>query len=121
MGTLLEFAVAALYLVGAAFNASYTLRNSASFYSGFAGGAWLRPAGAFVCAVVVPNGRAFTIALIAFQLAVAVLILARGDLAMAGLITGAGFSLCAAAVSSPFGTAGNLALAGLQAWLAAVH
>ena len=121
MATILELAIAALYLVGAVFNATYTLRNSGSFYGSFAEGAWLGPARTLMRGIVIPNGRAFTIALIAFQLTIAALILARGDLVLVGLIAGAAFSVGAAAVSSPAGTVGNLALAAVQAALAAAH
>lgn len=121
MSVTLELAVAALYLIGASFNATYTLRNSDSFYGSFAEAALLPPAKALIRKIVMPNGRAFTIALIAFQLAVAVLIIARGDLARLGLIAGAGFSLAVASASSAGGMVGNLALAALQAGLAATQ
>jgi hypothetical protein len=121
MATILELAVAALYLAGAAFNATYTLRNPESFYGSFADGAWLGSARTLIRGVVIPNGQLLTIALVGLQVAVAALILAGGDAALVGLVMGATFSLGAAVVSGPAGTTANLALAALQAVLAAVH
>ena len=114
----LEIALGALYLVGAAFNAVYTIRHGDTFYGAFLKGAWHEPARRLLRAAVLPHARAFTGSLILFQLAVALMILTRGDLVRAGLIAGAVFAAAAAVVSSPAGTVGNLALAALQAALA---
>ena len=113
-----EIGVGVLYAVGAIFNTAYTLRNGDEFYGSFAEGAWFRPARWFVNEVVLPNATIFTVLLIVFQVAVAVLILSRGDLVAAALVGGATFSVLAALASSPGGTVGNLVLAVIQIALA---
>ena len=67
---------------------------------------------------MLPNATVFTVSLILFEIAVAVIILTRGELVRPALIAGAVFCVIAAVVSSPGGTAGNLALAAIQAALA---
>ena len=113
-----EWAVSAMFLVGALFNAVYTLRHGEEFYGGFAANAWLPAARALIPRVVVPHAKLFTVPLIAFQLLVAGLIIAGGDLAVVGLTLGAVFSLLAAAVSSNGGALGNVLLAFVMALLA---
>ena len=68
--------------------------------------------------IVLPEAVVFSAGVIVVQAAVAVAILSRGDLTTAGLVPGAMFAALAALAASPGGTAGNLALAGLQATLA---
>ena len=76
------------------------------------------PARWLVTNVVLSHTVLFTLALIIFQVAVAVMILNRGDLVREALIAGAIFSGFSALVSSPGGTVGTLALAAIQAALA---
>ena len=107
-----------LYAVGAVFNTVYTLGHAEKFYGAFADGAWLGPARRFLRNCVLPNATAFTVSLILFEASMAIMILLRGDFVHAALIAGAVFCVIAAVVSSPGGTAGNLALAALQLALA---
>jgi len=81
-------------------------------------GAWHEPARWFLRVVVVPNATAVTVALIVFEVAVAVLILAQGALTRPALVAGAVFAVLAAVLSSPGGTVGNLLLAGVLGTLA---
>lgn len=113
-----EIAVGLLFVVGAIFNAAYTRRHADEFYCGFAEGAWFAPGRRPVERVVLPNAAVFNAGVILLQAAVALAILSRGDLTTAGLVPGAMFAALAALAASPGGTAGNLALAGLQATLA---
>lgn len=113
-----EIAIGVIFGVGAVFNALYTLSHTDDFYGSFARGAWFGPGRRIVERVVLPNGRAFTVALITFQVIVAATILTRGDFVTVGLLAGAAFSVLAALVSSPGGALGNLVLAVLQGALA---
>lgn len=113
-----EVAIGLFFLIGAVFNAVWTLGHTDEFYSGFVEGAWLRPARSFVSDVIVPNARLFTILLIIFQVTVGVLVVTRGDLVTPALIAGGTFTLAAALASSPGGTVGNLILAAIQYALA---
>jgi hypothetical protein len=114
-----EIGIGMLFAVGAVFNSVYTLRHGKEFYGSFADGAWLSPGRWVIDNVVLPNATVFTVLLIVFQVAVATLILTRGDLVTSALVAGAAFSVLAALGSSPGGTAGNLALAAIQIVLAA--
>lgn len=113
-----EIAVGALFAVGAAFNVVYTLRNSEEFYGEFADRAWLAPAGRMINRLVIPNGVAFTVLLIVFQMAVAAAVLSRGALVGPALVVGGCFAAVVALFSSPGGAVGNVALATLQFALA---
>ena len=117
--TFAEIAIGLLFSAGAIFNSVYTLRHSDEFYGSFADGAWLNPARWFVEEVVIPNARVFTVLLILFQVAVAAMILTRGDLVGTALVAGAAFAALAALASSPGGTIANLVLAAVQVALAA--
>jgi hypothetical protein len=116
--TIAEVGLGLLFLVGAVFNASYTLRHGDEFYGSFAANAWLPSARTFMRRVVIPRATVITAMLILLQVCIAALILARGDLARVGLIAGAVFSLAAALVSSRGGAIANLCLAGVLALLA---
>ena len=70
MRFVLEILVGALWLVGASFNAGFTLRHAEEFYTDFVEGAWVRPARRLTEWLVVPNAAPFTILLIGFQVAV---------------------------------------------------
>lgn len=113
-----ESAFGVLYAVGAVFQAVYTLGHGEKFYGAFLEGAWHEPARRILRTLVLPHAKAFTLALILFEAAVAILILTRGDLATLGLFAGAAFCVVAATVSSPGGTVGNLAMAAIQLALA---
>ncbi len=119
--TIAEIGIGLLFGVGGVFNAVYTLRHGDEFYGSFAIGAWFPPARSLVERVVIPNAGVFTVILILFQVAVAIMILSRGSLVTAGLVAGAVFSGLAALASSPGGTVGNLALAAILITLAASH
>ena len=107
-----------IFSIGAVFNTVYTLSHTDEFYGSFADGAWFGPARWFVNHVVLPNATWFTLLVILFQVAVAVLIFTRGDLATIALFAGATFALLAALASNPGGTIGNMALAAIQLFLA---
>lgn len=109
-----ELGIGLLFAVGAIFNATYTRKHSEEFYGSFAEGAWFAPGRWFVERFVLPNANVFNVGVIALQTVVAIAIVSRGVLTTVGLIAGAAFALLAALASSPGGTAGNLALAGLQ-------
>jgi hypothetical protein len=113
-----EIGFGIVFSIGAIFNLTYTLRNGEEFFGSFADNAWLKPSRNFVRRIVIPRAVVFTIALVAFQVAVATLIFMRGDRARAGLLFGALFGLMGALVSSPGGAIANLALAGLMTVLA---
>lgn len=121
MRTAAELVIGAIYAIGAVFNTVYTLGHGREFYGDFASGAWLSPAGSLIRDRIVPNSTTFTIGLIVFQLAVAVAILTRTVLAGPALLIGGAFALVVAFFSSPGGTIGNLALAGIQFALAAAR
>jgi hypothetical protein len=118
---IVEIGLGLLFLVGAIFNASYTLRHGEEFYGSFAASAWFRPSRRLVRSVVIPYARLFTVLLIALQVSIAVMILSRGNLVQYGLIAGAVFSLAAALVSNVPGAIANLALAALLILLALTH
>lgn len=113
-----EIGVGLLYAAGAVFNAVYTLRNTERFYGTWADGAWSNPARSFIRSVVIPNGRLFTIVLIAFQVAIAIAILTRGAAVQPALFAGGSFAVAVAFFSSPGGAVGNLVLAAIQYALA---
>jgi hypothetical protein len=116
--TIGEVGFGLLFLVGALFNLSYTLRHGEEFYGSFAENAWLPPSPFLIRRLVIPRATLFTVLLIALQIGVAILILSRGDLVRTGLIVGCLFSLVAVFVSSIGGSIANLALAILMALLA---
>jgi hypothetical protein len=113
-----EYGFGGIYLIGAVFNLTYTLRNGESFYGSFADNAWFGPARTLIRNVVIPNATVFSVLLIALQVSVALLIFSRGSRVELGLAIGAAFSLFAALVSSVGGAVGNPALAALQFFLA---
>lgn len=113
-----EVGFGVLFLVGAGFNTIYTSRHGDEFYGSFAASAWLRPARNLIERFVIPNAFAVTAVIVMYQLAVALMILLRGELVQPGLWAGAGFALMGAAVSSPGGAVANLALAAGQLVLA---
>lgn len=115
---IVEIGVGLLFLVGAIFNASYTLRHGEEFYGSFATSAWFGPSRKLVRSIVIPHAKLFTVLLIALQASIALMILSRGSLVQPGLITGAVFSLAAVLVSNVPGAIANLALAALQVFLA---
>ncbi len=112
-------AVGVLFVIGAIFNTSYTLRHSRAFYGEFADGAWLSPARSLTNELIVPNGVIFTVVLIGFQLSIGIAILTRGGAVEPALVIGGSFACLVALFSSPGGTVGNLALAAIQFALAA--
>lgn len=119
MRTTAEIAVGVLYAIGAIFNTSYTLRHSRQFYGEFAEKAWFRPAGQFIARLIVPNGKAFTVLLVLFQLMVSAAILTRGDFVVPALAVGGTFAAVVALFSSRGGAVGNILLAVIQFALAA--
>lgn len=121
MASVLEILVGVLYLMGAGFNALYTLRHSEQFYTDFVEEAWLRPARRWTERVIVPNGVPFTVLLILFQVVVGVSILTRGAAVTPALVVGGVFAALVAVFSSPGGAAGNLVLAAVQLVLAAIR
>jgi hypothetical protein len=114
---IVEIGFGLLFLIGAIFNASYTLRHGEEFYGSFSASAWFRPARKLVRRVVMPHAKLFTVLLIVVQASIAVMILSRGSLVEAGLIAGAAFSLAAVPVSNVPGAIANFALAAIQALL----
>ncbi len=103
---------------GAVFDAVHTFRRAERFFGTWADGAWVSPARAFTRNVVIPNGRLFTVLLIASQIAVAIAILTRGPAVTPALLAGGTFALVVAFFSSPGGTVGNLLLAAIKFALA---
>jgi hypothetical protein len=116
--TILEIGVGLLFLIGAIFNATYTLRNSTSFFRSFADSAWFPAAAVLIRRGVVPRARVFTLLLVGFQALVALLLLTRSPLVVVGLYAGGLFALAAALVSSVGGAVMNLLMAAVQAVLA---
>lgn len=116
-----EIGFGLLFLIGAVFNLSYTLRHGEEFYGSFAENAWFSLSGTLMRAIVIPRARLVTALLILIQVTVAALILSRGTLVRYGLIIGVTFALLAALVSSIGGAIANLVLAAIQALLALAH
>jgi len=114
---IVEIGFGLLFLVGAIFNTSYTLRHGEEFYGSFAASAWFRPSRKLVRRAVIPYTKLFTGLLIVVQASIALMILSRGSLVEPGLIAGAAFSLAAVPVSSVPGAIANFALAAIQALL----
>jgi hypothetical protein len=114
LSSVFEILVGALYTLGTGFNSVYTLRHAEEFYTDFVEGAWFGPPRRLTRSVVVPNGVPFTLALIVFQMIVAVSILARGGAVTPALVAGGVFAAVVALFSSPGGAVGNLGLAALQ-------
>jgi hypothetical protein len=73
------------YLAAAVFNTVYTLPRSDQL-DGYAEGAWFPFLEDFMRDVFMPNGDLFMILVIAFEVAVAVLILSRGSYVDAGVV-----------------------------------
>lgn len=113
-----EIGIGILFAAGPVFNVFYTLDHGDKFYGAWVAGAWHEPARRFLRGVILPHARAFTGALILFEVILAVLIFSQGNLVRPALLAGAVFCVAAAVVSSPGGTTGNLALAALQTALA---
>jgi hypothetical protein len=115
---LIEIGFGVLYLIGAIFNALYTLRHGDEFYGSFADKAILAPSKQLIRKLVIPHARVFTILLIVFQLTVAFCILSRGPLVMPGLIAGAIFTFAVVFVSNTTGAIANLVMSVVQLYLA---
>jgi len=117
MATILQLAVAALYLVGAAFNATYTLPRSDQL-DGYAEGAWFGFLEDFMWDVFMPNGEIFMIGVVLFEVALGLLILGRGP----GVDIGVAASVIWVLGLLPFLAwpylLTNLLLAGMQGMLA---
>jgi hypothetical protein len=113
-----EIGFGILFLIGAIFNLTYTIRNGEEFFGSFADNAWLPLSRPLMRNVVIPRARLFTVLIVVAQVTAAALILSRGARAGYGLILGAAFALTAALVSSPGGAIANLVLGALQALLA---
>ena len=118
---ILEIGFGIIYMIGAGFNFSYTLKHGEQFYQGFADGAWFAPARWFIQTFVVPNPKNFTVILVLFQLLVGVSLLSQGPLVGLGLLAGTVFCMYAVFVSNVPGAIANLALAVLQFYLASVR
>lgn len=116
--TVAEIGFGLLFLVGAVFNAVYTLTHSQEFFSSFANGAWLGMSRTLINRFVIPNGKLAAMLLALFEAGVAVMILARGPLVVPALWAGGTFATVAAFASSPGGTIANLTLAVIQFSLA---
>ena len=114
---IVEIGFGLLFLVGAIFNASYTLRHGEEFYGSFAASAWFRPARKLVRSLVMRHAKIFTSLLIVLQASIALMILSRGSLVEPGLIAGAAFSLAVVPVSSVPGAIAKFAMAAIQALL----
>lgn len=80
------------YLAAAVFNAVYTLPRSDEL-DGYADGAWFGFLRDFMVDVFMPNGDAFMLAVIAFEVAVGLLILWRGRWVDIGVATSVGWVL----------------------------
>ena len=108
---IIEIGFGLLYLVGAVFNAAYTLRHGEAFYGSFAESALFVPVSTLIRNVVIPNSMLFTGLLIVCQVLVAYSILSRGTLVTPGLIAGAVFCFAVVPVSNIPGAAANLLMA----------
>lgn len=119
--TILEISLGIIYMIGAGFNFTYTLKNGEKFYSTFAEGTWFAPASWFIQKFVIPTPRMFTTTLILFQLFVAIALLSQGPYVTLGLLAGTAFCMYAVFVTNVPGAIANLALAVLQFYLASVR
>jgi hypothetical protein len=118
---IIEIAFGIMYMIGAGFNFSYTLKHGEEFYTGFADNTWFPPAAWLIRKVVIPNPRIFTDILIAFQLLVGIALLSQGPFVGPGLLAGTTFCLYAVFVSNVPGAIANLVLALLQYYLASTR
>lgn len=118
---ILEISIGVFYMIGAGFNAAYTLRNGEKFYGFFAEKTWFAPAKWFITRFVMPMPRMFTTTLILFQLLVGVALLSQGAYVGLGLLAGTAFCMYAVFVSNVPGAIANLALAVLQFYLASAR
>ena len=66
---IVEIGFGLLFLVGAIFNVSYTLRHGEEFYGSFATSAWFGPSRRLVRSVVIPHARLFTVLLLKDEVA----------------------------------------------------
>ena len=115
---ILEIGLGVVYMIGAGFNAAYTLKHGEEFYGSFAKGTWFAPAKWFITKFVLPMPRLFTTTLILFQLLVAIALLSQGAYVELGLLAGTAFCMYAVFVSNVRGAIANLILAILQFYLA---
>jgi len=106
-----EIGFGVLFIVGAIFHLSYTLRHGTETYEGFAANAWLSPYRELIRNVIIPRATSFTVLLISFQASIGLMLLTRGSLVKPALIAGALFSLVIVPASNVRGTMANLILA----------
>ena len=118
---ILEIALGIIYMIGAGFNFSYTLKHGEEFYRGFADNTWFAPAAWLIRRAVIPNPNIFTNILVAFQLLVGIALLSRGPFVVPGLLAGTAFCLYAVFVSNVPGAIANLVLALLQYYFASIR
>ena len=121
LGNILEIALGIIYMIGAGFNFSYTLKHGEEFYQSFADNTWFAPAAWLIRKVVLPNPKIFTDILIVFQVLVGIALLSRGPFVGLGLLAGTAFCFYAVFVSNVPGAIANLMLALLQYYLVSVR
>ena len=106
-----EVAFGVLFIIASIFHFSYTLRHGREIYGSFAAKAWLNPYRELILKIIIPHAAPFTVLLIAFQLSIGLMLLARGGLTEPALIAGAVFSLAIIPASNFRGVLANLMLA----------
>ena len=106
-----EIGFGVLFVAGAIFHLSYTLRHGGEVYQSMTSNTWLSPYQALMRTVIIPNARLTTVLLISFQASIGLMILTRGGLVEPALIAGALFSLLIIPASSFRGVVANLTLA----------
>ena len=106
-----EIGFGVLFIVGAIFHLSYTLRHGREIYEGFAANAWFNPYRELIRNVIIPRATYFTVLLISFQASIGLILLTGGSLIKPALIAGAVFSLVIIPASNVRGTMASLILA----------
>ena len=106
-----EIGFGILFIIGAIFHSSYTLRHGREIYEGFATNAWFNHYRKLIQNGIIPRAKYFTVLLIIFQASIGLMLLTRGSLVEPALIAGALFSLVIVPASNVRGAMASLILA----------
>ena len=116
-----EIGFGVLFIIGAVFHSSYTLRHGREIYNRFATNAWFYHYRKLIQNGIIPNATYFTVLLIIFQASIGLMLLTRGILVEPALIAGALFSIVIVPASNIRGAMANLILAAVLILLILVN
>lgn len=105
-----EIGFGVLFIIGAVFHYSYTLRHGREIYKRFATNAWFNEYRKLIQNSIIPHATYFTVFLIFFQASIGLMLLTRGNLVVPALIAGALFSIFIIPASNVRGAIANLIL-----------